>query len=146
MKKFLLTILSLLIILNLLASCSPMTPSVPDGADTTPGEDVENADTTPAVTDVVTEPAPVLPDGLVLAGPGQPTVVSIVYPKDSTSLKSVAESLAKHINTAIPTAGVAAISDAEAVTSEYEILVGEARGVSPIAPESKNYADRKSVV
>lgn len=140
MKKLLLTILSLLIILNLLASCSPMTPSVPDGADTTLGEDVENANTTPTVTDEVIEPVPVLPDGLILAGPDQPTVACIVYSQSSADEKALAESLAKHINTAIPTANVAAISDAGSSATEYEILVGGARGLAPLALDGKNYA------
>ena len=140
MKKALLILLSVLMVLTLLASCNTTPPSPPDdGADTTVNS-TDGTDTTPIVTDVVTEPAPVLPDGLILAGPNQPTIACIVYPQASATLKAVAESLAQHINTAIPTAKIAAISDAEASNTEYEILVGEARGVAPLALEGKNYA------
>ncbi len=145
MKKALLIILSALMILTTLASCNTTPPLIDNGntdtttgsigADTTAG----NTDTTPAVTDEVIEPTPVLPDGLILAGPEQTTLVTIVYPATSATAKTVANSLAQHINAAIPTAAVTAVPDTQSSATEYEILVGGARGVTPSEPKGKNY-------
>ncbi len=123
MKRLLTLCLAALTLISLLASCS-------DGLSSS--EDT----TAPAITGQDTEP---LPEGIILAGPGQPTVATIVYPAASAQLTEAAELLAKHINTAIPTANIKAIPDTQLSDTEYEILIGEARGLASVLPEEKNY-------
>ncbi len=127
MKRLLTLCLAVLTLLSLLASC---TGDLPSSEDTT----------TPVVTDeLITEPPLVLPEGIILAGPEQPTVVTVVYPAASAAFKEAAEQLAQHINTAIPTANITAIPDSQSSDTEYEILIGEARGLASVLPEDKNY-------
>lgn len=129
MKRFLALCLAILTVTCVFASCSGNTPS--SSVDDT---------TTPAITDApVTEPPKVLPEGLILAGPELPTVATVVYPKDSATLKEAAEQLAQHINTAIPTANITVLPDSQSSATEYEILIGEARGLASALPEGKNY-------
>ena len=127
MKKLITLCLAVLMVISVLASCTSNTPSSVD-------------DTTPSVTDpIVTEPPKVLPEGLILAGPDMPTLATIVYPQASATLESAADQLAKHINTAVPTANIVAIPDSQASDTEYEILIGDARGLKSALTDGKNY-------
>ena len=97
-KKNLLSLLSFILVLVMLASCQTPAP---------------NSGESGITTELITEPAPNLPDGLVLAGPDFTTVCTVTYPKSNQAFKEVAQALADYINKLIPNANLAvAESDA----------------------------------
>ena len=122
--KRLLAFLFVICMLITLASCRSEEPISTDVSRTT------LSDTTAA-----TVPAPVLPDGIILAGQAQNTVCTITYPASDSTLQAAAEALAVYINAILPDAGLIAVADNTAVSTEYQIAL-----CSPDSALSVNYA------
>ena len=122
--KRLLVFLFMICMLITLASCRSEEPISTDVSQTT------LSDTTAA-----TVPAPVLPDGIILAGQAQNTVCTITYPASDSTLQAAAEALAVYINAILPDAGLIAVADNTAVSTEYQIAL-----CSPDSALSVNYA------
>ena len=133
-KRRLISLIALAMALLTLASCQPGMP-----ADTTVSQDTTAAVvTTPDVTTNVEEttaiPAPVLPDGILMAGPELETICTVVYPATDSKLKAAAEALVSYINNAVPNAGLTAVSDTNAATTEYKVVIA-----SPDSASATNY-------
>jgi hypothetical protein len=107
-KKNLRIILSIILILIMLASCQPaVNPNLPEST------------VAPETT-----AAPILPDGIVLAGPGIECACTITYPTGNIPLKYTATGLANYINKMIPSANVTTEA-ADDCKTEYQILLAE---------------------
>ena len=87
--KFIITII---LVLLMVVSCQPSTA-------TNPSETTLAPETTSPL---------VLPDGIVLAGPGVENACTITYPEGDVPLKYTAVALATYINKVIPSANITA--------------------------------------
>ena len=89
-KRRFISLIALTMALLTLASCQT---GIPD--DTTVPQDTTAAVITPADTTKVEEttviPEPVLPDGILMAGPELETICTVTYPASDSKLKSAAE-------------------------------------------------------
>ena len=117
-QKRMLSVLLMILISVMLASCQSDAPSVTDISDTTLSD-------TEATSAIVTDAAPVLPDGLLLAGPSLDTVCAVTYPASNSQLQAAAEALATYINGIIPDAQLTAVADNAQIVAEYRIAVCE---------------------
>ena len=112
-------------VLMTLASCRAEDPVSTDMTQTTLSD-----------TEVTTTaaPAPILPDGIILAGPAQNTVCTVTYPAANGTLQAAAEALAAYFNAIVPEANLTAVANDTAVVTEYQIAVCE-----PDAALTANY-------
>ena len=101
--KFIITII---LVLLMVVSCQPSTA-------TNPSETTLAPETTSPL---------VLPDGIVLAGPGVENACTITYPEGDVPLKYTAVALATYINKVIPSANITAEKSDECAT-EYQVLL-----------------------
>ncbi len=143
--KRLISIIALAMALLTLVSCQP---SIPDDTtvpqDTTTAITPESIVTTATVEETTAVPEPVLPDGLILAGPELETVCTVVYPIADSKLKAAAEALIAYINNAVPDAKLTAIPDTDTVATEYKIVIA-----TPDSASASNYTvkiDGKSIL
>ena len=106
-KKRILSALSLLLAMLMLASCRAQTPSITE----TPAIVTEPTALATATEVTTTEAAPVLPEGIVLAGPDQTTVCTVTYPAGNSRLQAAAESLVAYINANVADAALSAVAE-----------------------------------
>lgn len=133
-KRRLTSIIALAMALLTLASCQP---GIPDGStvseDTTTAVIVE-PDVTTSDAETTAVPQPVLPDGILMAGPELETVCTVVYPIADSTLKAAAEALISYINNAIPNANLTAIPSTDTAATEYKIVIS-----APDSTSASNY-------
>ena len=123
-QKRMLSVLLMILISVTLASCQSDAPSVTDISDTTLSD-------TEATSAIVTDAAPVLPDGLLLAGPSLDTVCAVTYPASNSQLQAAAEALAGK-NRVTVRAAVPMIAPAHGYTTdtpELKALMDRARAM-----------------
>lgn len=109
-KRRLLSLTAFILALLSIASCGPTTP-------------IGTPESSSPINIVPDVPAPIIPEGILLAGPEINTTCAIVYPTDSGDISAAAEAFAEYFASVIPGSSFTARSDTEEAPEEYKIVV-----------------------
>jgi len=112
-RKRLFSLIALLLALMTVVSCGP----------TTPIESPESSTAAPPTTNIVPDaPEPVIPEGLLIAGPKITSSCAITYPSGATTIKNAAEAFVKYFSH-LPGASFTARQYSDSIPEEYKIIV-----------------------
>ncbi len=109
-KKRLLSLTALILAIMTIASCTTPLFEAPDTTNS-------NGVLPPGVFN------PVIPEGVLLAGPEVSASCAIIYPSGATTIRDAAENFAEYFKTVIPGASFTARNHSESAAEEYQIVL-----------------------